>query len=338
MAGLLTTPLTPTPPKPATTQAPAAVATTPAPQSAQFTPVTRTLDAANETTQGQMGALLAKDSPYLTAARARASAAMNQRGLLNSTLAGTAGEAAAIDAALPIAQADAGAYQVQAGKNQDAQNVAGQTNAAAENQFKLSDKGFQQQKDINTQQFLHTQGLNTQQFNYQAGLNQQQFQHQTDLNTQQEQAQTRLATLDQSFKTALAKLNQDQAKELQALTAGYSATLQRDRNAAEMYMMAMQAIGQGYSNGNLNAAQQQALAASTISTLGAGLNFVAAASGNGQAPAAAPGVPTLAAMVPSAAPATTAAPTTGTPTTYTAPTSTIDLFRRGGLLSNTGGN
>jgi len=319
MAGLLTTPLTPTPPKPATTQAPAAAAATatptaqaaPPPQSAQFTPVTRTLDAKTETTQGQMGALLAKDSPYLTAARERAKATMNQRGLLNSTLAGTAGEAAAIDAALPIAQADAGAYQAQAGKNQDAQNVAGQTNAAAENQFKLSDKGFQQQKDINTQQY-----------GYQTGLNQQQFQHQTALNTQQEQAQTRLATLDQSFKTTLAKLNQDQAKELQALTAGYSATLQRDRNAAEMYMMAMQAIGQGYSNGNLNAAQQQALASSTIATLKAGLNFVAAASGGKQAP----GVPALTAMVPGAAPAASAAPTT-----YTAPTSTMDLFRMGGF-------
>lgn len=325
MAGLLTTPLTPTTPQPATTLAPAAAAATPAPQSAQFAPVTRTLDAKTETTQGQMGALLAKDSPYLTAARERAKGAMNQRGLLNSTLAGTAGEAAAIDAALPIAQADAGAYQAQAGKNQDAQNVAGQTNAAAENQFKLSDKGFQQQKDINTQQY-----------GYQTGLNQQQFQHQTALNTQQEQAQTRLATLDQSFKTALARLNQDQAKELQALTAGYNATLQRDRNAAEMYMMAMQAIGQGYSNGNLTTAQQQALASSTISTLGAGLNFVAAASGTGRA---APGVPTLASMVPAATPAR--APASQTPASpsspYTPPASTFDLFSRGGFLGNSGG-
>jgi len=330
MAGLLTTPLnktTPTPaavtPPPATVQS--ATAVKPAPQATPFVPVTRALDAKTETTQGQMSTLLAQDSPYLTAARERAKGAMNQRGLLNSTLAGTAGEAAAIDAALPIAQADAGAYQVQAGKNQDAQNVAGQTNAAAENQFKLSDKSFGQQKDLNAQQFSQ-----------QTALNQQQYQHQIGLNTQQEQAQTRLATLDQSFKTALARLNQDQAKELQALTAGYSATLQRDRNAAEMYMMAMQAIGQGYSNGNLTTAQQQALASSTISTLGAGLNFVAAASGTGRA---APGVPTLAEMVPAATPAR--APASQTPASpsspYTPPTSTFDLFSRGGFLGNSGG-
>jgi hypothetical protein len=51
--------------------------------------------------------LLTSGNPYLERARTRALAGANRRGLLNSSMALGAGETAAIDAALPIAQADA---------------------------------------------------------------------------------------------------------------------------------------------------------------------------------------------------------------------------------------
>jgi hypothetical protein len=58
----------------------------------------------------QLSSLLNSDSPYLQRARARATEYANSRGLLNSSIAATAGEAAAIDASLPVAQSDAETY------------------------------------------------------------------------------------------------------------------------------------------------------------------------------------------------------------------------------------
>ena len=60
-----------------------------------------------ETVEGRLSGLLASESPYLTAAKTRAKQEANARGLLNSTMAATAGEKAAIETALPIAQQDA---------------------------------------------------------------------------------------------------------------------------------------------------------------------------------------------------------------------------------------
>ena len=59
----------------------------------------------------QMEGLLSTGSPYLVAARARAIEEANRRGLLNTSIAAGAGEAAAIRAAFPIAQQNAAYYQ-----------------------------------------------------------------------------------------------------------------------------------------------------------------------------------------------------------------------------------
>lgn len=59
---------------------------------------------------GQLERILSKDSPYLTQARTRATQLANRRGLLNSSIAASAGESAAIEAAMPIATQDATTY------------------------------------------------------------------------------------------------------------------------------------------------------------------------------------------------------------------------------------
>lgn len=68
------------------------------------------IDANTETVAGQMDTLLSAGSPYITRARTSAAQYANRRGLLNSSIAAGAGEAAAIDAALPIASQDAATY------------------------------------------------------------------------------------------------------------------------------------------------------------------------------------------------------------------------------------
>lgn len=61
----------------------------------------------NALVSAQLSKLLSKDSDYMTRARTRAMQTASGRGLLNSSMAAGAGEAAAIDAGLPIAQQDA---------------------------------------------------------------------------------------------------------------------------------------------------------------------------------------------------------------------------------------
>lgn len=76
-----------------------------------------------DTVSGQLEGLLSSDSPYLTRARSSAQNTAASRGLQNSSIAATAGEAAAIDAALPIAQQDAGYFQTQ-GTNQQSADIS----------------------------------------------------------------------------------------------------------------------------------------------------------------------------------------------------------------------
>jgi hypothetical protein len=60
-------------------------------------------DGTTSTTTDRLNAILSSDSPLMQGARARGMMAANRRGLLNSTMAAKAGEAAMIDAAVPLA-------------------------------------------------------------------------------------------------------------------------------------------------------------------------------------------------------------------------------------------
>lgn len=100
-------------------------------------PEKRQVDAAKETVSGQLDSLLKASSPYIERARAGAAQYANKRGLLNSSIAAGAGEAAAIDAALPIANADAQIYGAASRDNQNAGNTALQFNAEGLNQVAM---------------------------------------------------------------------------------------------------------------------------------------------------------------------------------------------------------
>ena len=77
-----------------------------APEQPAGTP-TGVVNQKTDTVAGQMESLLGGDSKYIELARKRAQQYANSRGLINSTIAAQAGEDAAINAAMPIAQQDA---------------------------------------------------------------------------------------------------------------------------------------------------------------------------------------------------------------------------------------
>lgn len=82
-----------------------------------------------QTVQGQLEGILSKSSPLMQQAETSALQQMNRRGLLSSSMAVGAGQEAVIKQALPIAQADAAAYQAQARYASESQNQVAQFNA-----------------------------------------------------------------------------------------------------------------------------------------------------------------------------------------------------------------
>jgi hypothetical protein len=79
----------------------------------------RQIDPTTGTVAGQMAGLLEEDSPYMQRAATAGLQYANDRGLLNTSMGAEASQAAAIDAALPIATSDAAAYNYQSNLNQN---------------------------------------------------------------------------------------------------------------------------------------------------------------------------------------------------------------------------
>lgn len=128
-----------------------------APQSGTGVPTTPVTTQVSdlETTRGQLRELLEEGSPYLEAARGRATRYAAGRGLQNSLMAARTGELAATEAALPIASSDAAANERRALANMDAENT-----------FRLAEQGnvhalmqLAKQGDIQAQLALQQHGF-----------------------------------------------------------------------------------------------------------------------------------------------------------------------------------
>ena len=126
--------------------------------------------APEETVESRLTNLLKRDNPYLASARSGAMQQANSRGLLNTSIAAGAGESAAIQSALPIAQQDAGFYQNR--------NLAGQQ---GEIQSSLSAQQANQQKGLYETQGAISSRLAEQEFGHQKQLSMQEYAQQRGL-------------------------------------------------------------------------------------------------------------------------------------------------------------
>lgn len=115
---------------------------------------------------GRVSQITAKDSPLMQRAQAKAAEQQNKRGTLNSSMAIGAAQAAVIDAATPIAQADAQLYQTTQIENTKAANQAAAQNAQVRMQSGLdairtteSGRQFDANLAWNKDQFGKTFGL-----------------------------------------------------------------------------------------------------------------------------------------------------------------------------------
>lgn len=92
------------------------------------------------TVQGQLDNIIAANSPIMQRAAAKADTQSNARGILNSSMAVGAAQGAVMDAAMPIAQADAASTNQYALTNAAAANQNAQFNAGQDQQVKLADQ------------------------------------------------------------------------------------------------------------------------------------------------------------------------------------------------------
>jgi len=180
--------------------------------------VTRTVND-NELTSANLQKLLQSNSPYLQQARDKAMLTANSRGLVNSTLAAGAGESAAIDAALPIASADAGTYTTAARDNQSATNNFNLADRQAANQSALAAAQAQMQAQMNDINSTRQENLSDRQFMQQGQRQQEQNNFaagQTDKAQQFQAGQTdksqqfQMEQLKQNMNLAYDKMTVDQ--------------------------------------------------------------------------------------------------------------------------------
>jgi len=124
----------------------------------------------NELVSNQLNGLLAGNSAYMQNARRSGMDMANSRGLLNSSMAAGNSQLAAINAGMPIAQADAGAYGAAAGQNLSALNTIlanSQDNATSERNAAQAAGASIYNADQDYRLGMNTLGYNGQQ----AGLN-----------------------------------------------------------------------------------------------------------------------------------------------------------------------
>ena len=241
--------------------------------------------------QGRVNSITSSGSPLMQAAMTRAKQDANRRGLMNSSMAAGAGQMAVINAALPIANADAGLYQQQTLANQDARNTIGLANAqnaiaagtrGAEmdmnaQQFGVTSGQAQQQIDAQREQFAQQLGLSVQELGLkrdQLTQAQQQFlaeleQRQAQLSEQGRQfdasRQDNLGMFDrelaqkakqfglsQAQAIELAEMDVDNKIKLAEIEAGFKNEIQSSANIANAWGTVMQGIAQIQGNPELD--------------------------------------------------------------------------------------
>ena len=222
----------------------------------------------DQTVQGQLSKVIADDSPLIQQARTRAAQAANARGLLNSSIAQGAAQAAMVDTALPIAQQDANTYFTANTKSVDAENAASAFGAQASNQASLTNAqlgtdvskanaGMINEAAARTAQAANERGTATMETGLKRDLAQldattrlqlQQMENTTRTELAQMDNDTRLqlgsldnanrltiAQLDSTTRERLAMIDQDTRSMLAIIDGQYRTLLQTNQSAQSLF-------------------------------------------------------------------------------------------------------
>lgn len=210
-----------------------------------YTPTNRTVDA-NQTVQGQIGDIVAKNSPLQQLAESRSTQRMNDRGLINSSMAIGAGQSALYDAAMPIAQADAQTYGRAAEMNQVAANQASQFGAQATNTASLANAEAGNRSDEQQASLIQQANLaNAAATNQASMFNSEQYLKGKAIEADQYSKQI-LQSADNSLKEYMANLE-----------SNYKTLMQTDASVATIMTQYLRAMSEVQTSPNLDATGKQ---------------------------------------------------------------------------------
>lgn len=250
---------------------------------------------ANQTVQGQLAGIVDPNNPLMVQAKTQADEAANQRGLINSSMAVSAGQDAMYRAALPIASSDAATYAKAAGYNADQINQVNSQNAQLQNQAAIA--------NLNANTNLVTTNMSTQ--------------TQRDVAALGAESQQKIAAMNADSSQKIAALDASSRAQLQQLQNQNATLLNTNQQASQAFNQYVVAAANIQNNPNLDAANKTAALQSLWHTTQAQLTVLAHVSGLDLTSMLdmtglnAPMVP--ASPAPAATPAPTAAPVTSVP-------------------------
>jgi hypothetical protein len=222
----------------------------------------------SQTVQGQLQGIIAANSPLLQQAEAQARQQMNQRGLLNTSMAVGAGQEAVIKQALPIATQDATLFANQAKYNADIATSAAQFEAAAKNTAFGADKAAQ---DAAAQ--FKAAAENASSANYTKDVN-------TTMSQMMDQSlKIGLANADNATRLQIQQIDADTRKYLMDTEAIYKNKMQASASATDLYVNITKSIATIMADPNLDVDAKQAAVNLQKGYLSSGLDILGQTSG-----------------------------------------------------------
>jgi hypothetical protein len=174
-----------------------------------------------ETAVGQIEDITAADSPLMQNARNKAKAYANERGLVNSAMAGGWGEQAVLETATPLALNDAQTQARQELTNQDATNQFSMVDKNFDNTVSLNDRTFGQQRTLSQDEIRARTAAQAREFGQQTFLQKNELdnrvaQQEKDLASLKERQQAEFGQQTALQQTELANRIAQQEKDLAA--------------------------------------------------------------------------------------------------------------------------
>lgn len=211
----------------------------------EYTPYTDVQGQVNDesTVEGRLNGLLSQDSNYIKRARTGAAQTANRRGMLNSSMAAGAGEGAAIDRALPIAQQDAASFLKQQFINQGYSNDAAKYLADQSVQRENLEAGL----DQDTNQFNQSNTLENQRLNAAAeNQSSSDFANATNVaanNATREENKNNFAVLSADLQGQLAGIDNALATNLQSMVSQFNIMENLDSINGSIYQQLIAEVG-----------------------------------------------------------------------------------------------
>nr|BDD47833.1 hypothetical protein 6 [Burkholderiaceae bacterium] len=247
----------------------------------------------NQTVQDQLQGIIAAESPLMQQAQTRALQDMNQRGLLNSSMAIGAGQSALYDAALPIAQQDAKTFaegeQVKAELNNQIEmfNVNAQNRALEFEQAMKQEGGLANMAALNRSEefnlsnlgdvfkFLYGVDADLSKFNAKQRQDANMYVADTANTFTKQQLQNtfeaRIASADAQTKTTLQSIDSTTRTTLATIESDYKQLMQTTSSASDLFQQTLANINSAALDPDMSTEALQSYTKQTLDQLALGM-------------------------------------------------------------------